>query len=138
MGLLKLKHSHLDPFSGQPSMSEALKCKKCGEQIAKAQAIYNQRRKTNPEEFIYKKPEFTPSPELDATYGMLKERVKNDKLYQRHIERLAHGTEKEKDEEIKKSNERYYNTHYEKNGRIEKARPKETKDIIHKLIKNKN
>lgn len=118
MGLLKLKHSHLDPETQQPSMKEALKCDECGRQIAKAETIYKQRRREHPEEFIYKKPEFIPSPELDKSYGMLLDRVKKDKLYKRHIERLARGTEKEKDEEIKKSNEGYYQTHYEEGGMI--------------------
>ena len=116
MGLLKLKHPHPDPFTGQPSMKEALKCKECGEQVVKAEEIYKRRRKEYPEEFVYKKPEFIPSPELDESYGMLIERVKKDKLYKRHIERLACGTEKEKDEEIKKSNEGYYQKYYTEGG----------------------
>src|SRR3989344_8457367 len=119
MGLLKLKHSHLDPFSKEPSMREALKCDECGKQVIKAQDIYNQMRKDHPEEFIYKEPVFVPSPELQKSFEMLVERVKNDRLYKRHIERLAHGTEEEKDNEIKKANKGYYDTHYEEGG-IEK------------------
>lgn len=118
MGLLKLKHSHPDPFTGEPSMSEALKCKECGEQFKKAEAVYEQRRKEHPEEFVYQKPEFRPSPELKRSFEMLMHRVKNDKLYKRHIEQLARGTEEDKDEEIKKSNEGYYQTHYEEDGDI--------------------
>lgn len=134
MSLLKLRHSHLDSYTGQPSMSEALKCDECGKQVVKAQAIYDQMRKEHPEEFVYKKPEIPRSPELERDFEMLISRVKNDKLYKRHIERLARGTEKEKDEEIKKSNEGYYQTHYEKDGRIEKVRQVK-EDTIHKLIK---
>lgn len=133
MSLLKLRHNHLDPETQQPSLTEALKCQKCGEQVIKAEAIYKQMRKEHPEEFV-RKQEFIRSPELNKDYEMLIERVKKDKLYRRHIERLARGTEKEKDEEIKKSNEQYYQTHYEKDGRIEKVLPKK-KDTIHKLIK---
>jgi len=71
MGLLKLKHPHPDPFTGQPSMSEALKCEECGLQVAKAQAIYDRMRKEHPEDFVYKEPEFQASPELEKTYDML-------------------------------------------------------------------
>lgn len=120
MGLLKLKHSHLDPFTGQPSMLEALKCYECGGQVMKAEAAYKRRRRTHPDEFIYKKPEFIKSPELEKTYDLLISRIKNDQLYKSHIQKLAHGTEKEKDEEIKKSNEGYYAHNYEEGGIIKK------------------
>ena len=122
MGLLKLKHSHPDPFTGEPSMTEALKCADCGYQVVKAEAIYNQRRKDHPEEFVYKKPEFVRSPELDKHWEMLIHRVKNDQLYKAHIEKLAHGTEEEKDKEIKKSNEGYYQKHYEEGGIVKKIK----------------
>jgi len=120
MQMLKLKHPHNDPFTGQPSMKEALKCKECGEQVVQAEALYKQRQRTHPEEFVYKEPEFQRSPELLENYGKLFDRVKKDKLYKRHVERLAHGTEQEKDEEVKKSNEGYYQTHYEEDGSIKK------------------
>lgn len=122
MGKLKLKHQHLDPFMGQPSMKEALKCKQCGEQVVQAETIYKQRRKEHPEEFVYKEPEFIRSPELLKNYDMLFDRVKKDKLYQRHLERLASGTEAEKDEEIEKSNKGYYQTHYEEDGSVKKVK----------------
>ena len=120
MGKLKLKHPHPDPFTGQPSMKEALKCKQCGEQVMQAEAIYKQRRKDYPEEFVYKEPEFIRSPELLKGYEKLFDRVKKDKLYKKHLERLAHGTEQEKDEEIKKSNEGYYQKHYYEDGSVKK------------------
>lgn len=122
MGLLKLKHSHLDPFTKQPSMSEALKCSECGYRFKKAEDLYNRMRKEHPEEFIYKQPEFIPSPELKRDVDMLVDRVKKDKLYKRHVERMAYGTEEEKDEEIKKSNEGYYQKHYEEDGNIKKTK----------------
>ena len=121
MGLLKLRHNHLDPFSQTPSMREALKCAECGEQVVKAQDVYNRMRREHPEEFIYKKPVFVPSPELKESFRMLVERVKNDGLYKRHIERLARGTEEEKKQEIKKANAGYYDTHYEEGGSIKKV-----------------
>lgn len=112
MGMLKLKHPHLDPFSKQPSMKEALGCKECGEQVMKAERIYKRYRKEHPEQFEYKEPEFKRSAELEKDYDMLAERVQKDPIYKEHIRRLTHGTESEKDEEIKKSNEGYYQTHY--------------------------
>lgn len=121
MGLLKLKHSHLDPFTKQPSMSESLKCKECGEQVARAFLLYQRYRKTNPEMFVYKEPELPRSKELERSYELLADRTKKDSLYKEHIRKLAHGTEAEKDEEIKKVNNKYYQTHYaEKDGGIRK------------------
>ena len=79
-------------------------------------------RKEHPEEFTYKEPEFIPSPELKRDVDMLVDRVKKDKLYKRHVERMAYGTEEEKDEEIKKSNEQYYQKHYEEDGSIKKTK----------------
>ena|SRR3990167_1860795 len=120
MGLLKLRHGHVDPFTGEPSMREALKCNTCGERFKRAEAIYNRMRKEHPEEFVYKEPEFVPSPELKKDFEMLVHRVKKDALYKRHVNRMAFGTEEEKDEEIKKSNEGYYDTHYEEGGMVKK------------------
>ena len=126
MGLLKLKHSHLDPFTKTPSMSEALKCNECGKQVVKAEELYNRMREEHPEEFTYKQPEFIPSPELKKDVDMLVDRVKKDKLYKRHVNRMAYGTEEEKDKEIKKSNEGYYQRHYEEDGSIKKVNKRGT------------
>ncbi len=112
MHMLKLKHPHPDPFTKQPSMKEALSCKECGEQIVQAQELYNRYRKTNPEWFTYQEPEFIRSPELEKDYDLLTERKQKDPLYKEHIRKLTFGTEKEKDEEVKKSNEGYYQKHY--------------------------
>ena len=112
MGLLRLRHSHLDPYTKQPSMSVALQCKECGIQVMQAQDFYNRYRKMHPEWFIYKKPEYATSPELEKDYELLADRKQKDPLYREHIRRLAHGTEAEKDEEVRKSNEGYYQTHY--------------------------
>ena len=120
MGLLKLKHQHSDPITGEPSMSEALKCDECGYRVTKAEAIYNQRRKEHPEEFVYKRPEFIRSPELKNSYDMLFQRIKNDSLYKEHLKRLATGTEAQKDVEVKRSNKGYYQQHYEEKGIIKK------------------
>ena len=120
MRLLKLKHKHPDPFTGEPSMSEALKCSDCGGQVAKAEAVYNQRRKKHPEEFVYKKPEHIRSPELEESWNQLIHRVKNDNLYKAHLARLTKGTESQQKEEMKKIGEGYYTTHYEEGGIIKK------------------
>lgn len=121
MGLLKLKHSHLDPITGGPSMSEALKCFECGGRFKKAEAVYNQRRREHPEEFVYKKPEFIRSPQLEESWNRLYDRIKNDNLYKSHLERLAKGTETQKDKEIKRSNEGYYTKYYEEGGIVKKT-----------------
>lgn len=112
MGMLKLKHPHLDPYTKQPSMSVALQCKECGEQVAQAHAMYQKYQKDHPEWFVYKKPEFTPSADLEKDYELLAERKQKDPIYREHIRRLTSGTEQEKDEEIQKSNAGYYQTHY--------------------------
>ena len=128
MSLLKLRHRHPDPVTKQPSMSEALKCNECGERFKKAEAVYNQRRREHPEEFMRTQPEFIPSPQARKDFEMLIDRVKNDELYRRHVQRLAWGTEEEKDEEIKKANEGYYDTHYTEKGGSIKEIPKDTKN----------
>ena len=112
MGLLKLKHPHLDPFTKEPSMKEALTCKECGERVLKAEQIYKRTRTEHPEWFEYKEPEHKRSEALEKEYDLLTERKEKDPLYKRHIERLTNGTEAEKDEEIKKANEGYYQKHY--------------------------
>lgn len=118
MSLLKLKHSHLDPLTQTPSMKEALKCYDCGGQVAKAEAVYKRRERTHPDEFIYKKPEFIRSQELETHWQMLIDRVKNDKLYKAHLERLNKGTESQQKEEMRKIDEGYYQKHYEEGGII--------------------
>ena len=100
------------------SMSEAITCKYCAVKFKKAEFEHRRLRREKPELFGYKQPEFKPSRETRNMFGMLVDRIKKDKLYKRHVERLAHGTEEEKDEEIKKSNEGYYRKHYEKEGNI--------------------
>jgi hypothetical protein len=74
-----------------------------------------------PELFEYKPPEFKPDLETKEMFGRLVERVKKDKLYRQHIERLAYGTEEQKDEEIAKNNAGYYRSHYEEGGNIKKV-----------------
>jgi len=113
MQMLKLKHTHLDPFTKQPSMKQALlACKECAKQLADAEALYKKYRRNHPEMFERKEPEYKRSEELEKDYDDLAERVKKDPLYKEHIRKLTSGTEKEKDEEVKKSNEQYYQTHY--------------------------
>lgn len=104
------------------SMSEAAGCSSCGAKYQKARREHERLRREKPELFERKAPEFKPSRETKNMFGMLVDRIMKDKLYKRHVERLAHGTEEEKSEEIKKSNKGYYRTHYEKDGNILIAR----------------
>ena len=120
MSLLKLKHRHLEPGTQESSFTAALKCSECGGQVIKAEAIYKRRRREHPEEFVYKKPEHIRSPELENHWQMLMDRVKKDKLYKAHLERLTKGTESQQKEEMKKIDEGYYTKHYEENGIIKK------------------
>ena len=110
------------PDHGHPSMTECMACKSCGERFAKAKALYDRTRREHPELFTgenaRKEPEYIPSQELKEDFVKLVERSRKDKLYRRHIEKLAYGTELEKDEEMKKSNKGYYTKHYEQDGKI--------------------
>ena len=92
-------------------ISRALFCEVCGPKMQKAKGLYDRLKREEPELLVYKRPEFKPSEDTKEMFGKLMERVKKDSVYRKHLEKLAHGTEEEKDKEIKKSNEGYYRTH---------------------------
>lgn len=110
--------TYLDTGHRHQSMTDMTNCDHCTVKFNKGKALFERLQKEKPELFIYERPEFTPSEDTKVMFGQLMERIKKDKMYRRHIERLAHGTEEEKDEEIKKSNVGYYKTHYEQDGNI--------------------
>ena len=112
--------AYLDTGHRHESMTAMSLCKHCGERFKKGEAFYNRLRKEKPELFIYNRPEFKPSKETRNLFAGLMDRIQRDKLYQRHLKRLSRGTEEEKDEEIKKSNEGYYRKHYEEGDNIKK------------------
>lgn len=113
MGLIRA------PDHRHESMTQASQCSSCGERFQEGLALYKRYRREHPED-AWQRPQYALSPELRNRFNLLVDRVQKDKLYRRHVLRLAHGTEEEKDEEIKKSNEGYYTTHYEEGGNIKK------------------
>ena len=92
-------------------MSKTLACNHCGERFKKGEALYNWARRERPELFTYKKPDFEPSPELKNMFQMLVDRVKNDKLYGKHLELSLKGTPEEQELETRRANSGYYTRH---------------------------
>ena len=108
--------THLDTVHRHESMTDMAKCGYCGKRYKKGEALWNRMRKEKPELFTYQKPEFHPSKKTKGLFERLVDRIKRDKLYNRHLKRMAWGTEEEKDEEIKLFNKGYYRSHYEEGG----------------------
>ena len=113
--------TYLDTGHRHSSMSDMWACRYCGNRFQKGKNFFERLVKEKPEVFEYKPPEFKPDNETKEMFGKLVERVKKDKLYRRHIERLAYGTEEQKDEEIAKNNEGYYRNNYEEDGNIKEV-----------------
>ena len=104
--------TYLDTGHRHASMTDMMKCSGiCAKKFAKGKAFYERMQKEKPELFVYKEPEFEPSQETKNMFALLMDRIKKDGTYRKHLEKLAHGTESEKDEEIRKSNAGYYRTH---------------------------
>ena len=89
--------TYLDTGHRHSSMSDMWACRYCGNRFQKGKNFFERLVKEKPEVFEYKPPEFKPDNETKEMFGKLVERVKKDKLYRRHIERLAYGTEEQKD-----------------------------------------
>ena len=102
--------TYLDTGHRHESMTGMWACKHCGDRFQKGKTFYERMVREKPKLFEYKTPKLKPDPETSEMYGKLIDRIKKDKLYRRHIERLAHGTEEEKDEEIAKVNSGFYRT----------------------------
>ena len=100
------------------SMTDMAKCAHCGKRFKEGEALFNRMRRENPELVTYKQPEFQASEKTRGLFGQLLDRINKDKLYKRHLKRLAWGTEEEKDKEIALFNKGYYRSHYEKDGNI--------------------
>lgn len=86
-------------------IKKALFCERCGPRLQKAKELFDCLKK---EELVYTPPEFTPKEDTKEMFGKLMERIKNDSTYRKHIEKMAHGNEDEKDKELNKVNEGYY------------------------------
>jgi len=102
-------HRHL-------SMTDATLCKKCEPKVRAAKELYDKVVRKEPEILVRKKPEFKPSEELKEMWDNLQDRVKNDTLYKRHLERSFKGTVQEQNEEADKVNSGFYekNTDWKK------------------------
>lgn len=100
--------TYLDTGHRHASMTDMSVCSYCGDRFQKGKAFFERLQKENPKVFEYKRPEFTPSKETKEIFGKLMERIKKDSVYRKHIEKMAGGTEEEKDEEIAKVNKGYY------------------------------
>ena len=116
MNVLKTGAGH-----NHESMTNALKCPTCQMKMIRAQSEFNRLRKEYPEKFIIKQPEYPDSLEVQKKMGMLEDREKSDKLYQRHLKLLATGTTEEKKREMSLFNKGYYEKHYEEDGNIKKV-----------------
>ena len=104
--------TYLDTGHRHESMTGMWACRHCGDRFQKGKDFFDRMVREKPELFEYKPLELKPDNETSEMYGKLIDRIKKDKLYHRHIERLAHGTEEEKDEEIAKSNSGVYRKGY--------------------------
>lgn len=92
-------------------MTEALACSTCQSKMLRAQSEYNRLYREHPEKFVTKKADDgldNHALELSQQFG---DRVTNDKVYREHIRLLAHGTQEEKQRELK----REYGGFYERN-----------------------
>ena len=100
--------TYLDTGHRHESITSMFGCSFCGDRFQKGKDFFERMVREKPELLEYKPPELKPDAQTSEMYGKLMDRIKKDKLYRRHIERLAHGTEEEKDEEISKSNSGFY------------------------------
>ena len=93
------------------SMSDTVKCSKCGDNFKQAERTYARLRQERPDLFIKKEQEYEEKPELANMRQMLIDRLKRDKLYQEHIRLSQNGTREEKIRENKRANSGYYQKH---------------------------
>ena len=97
-------HKHL-------SMTDATQCKSCGYKMVKAQREYNRLIHEYPDKFVRKQPEEPFSPYTENLGQMLEDRIKNDTLYQNHLKKLAFGTPEEKQKEMRRMKNGFYEKH---------------------------
>jgi len=97
-------------------MSQTLQCKYCGERMKKAEGEYNRLRRERPEKFAKKERDYLPDYPLDAgtarNLELLEDRMKRDKLYQRHIRLLLDGTPEERRQETARANAGFFRRPY--------------------------
>ena len=101
-------------------MSQALKCKYCGNRFQNATKEFNRFYKTYSDKFKIEQPD-KDSPKVLEMEQQLDDRIKNDSLYNKHLRTLWKGSQEEKKKEIKK----FWGGYYEKH----------TGDLIRKTIR---
>ena len=97
-------------------MSRMLICMTCGGKFKRAEALYDRMRKERPELFGIAKPEFRPSPRLSRMREQLGDRLRRDKLYQRHLKKSFFGTPAEIKREEDRANSGFYTRHSDYQG----------------------
>ena len=103
--------TYLDTGHRHADMTAMLACSHCGERFKEGERFYNRMRQEHPELFIRKKPKFEPSQELQSDWSDLQKRVKEDKLYRKHLELSFKGTPKERKREEDRANSGFYKEH---------------------------
>lgn len=122
--------SYFDTGHRHESFMGMMKCRYCGEKFQKGKALIERKMREEPSLFLREKRKFEPSPELREMYWKLVERVKKDRLYRRHLERLQYGTKEEAERESRLAAAGYYDTHYEENGEIKTIKKDEANKNI--------
>ena len=90
------------------SMTDTIKCSGCGNAFKKAEKEYNRLQRTNPELFDYKEPEYPDSPELNEMRNQLKDRLRRDPMYKKHLYLSFKGTPSERKRENERANSGFY------------------------------
>jgi len=104
--------SLLDTGHRHESITQMAECNYCGSKFKKAKEAYDRLVRENPEILLeYAKPDFKPSEELIKMREQLGDRLKRDKLYQKHIELSFKGTPTESKREEERANSGYYTRH---------------------------
>lgn len=103
--------TYLDTGHRHGEISAMMKCTHCGERFKEGEKLYNRMKQEKPELFIYKKPEFKPSPKLQSMWERLQDRIKQDKLYRKHLELSFKGTPEERQREEDRANNGFYTKH---------------------------
>jgi hypothetical protein len=92
------------------SMSDAMRCNKCGVKFMHAVGEYERLKHQFADEFVRTGSE-VKNRELENMEDAFAHRVQNDSMYREHIRLLAHGTPQEKARELKREFSGYYEKH---------------------------
>lgn len=114
--------TYLDTGHRHASMTDCLACSHCGDRFKKGEQLWNRMRRERPELFTRQKPQFQPSQKLQNDWDMLQERVKNDKLYRKHLELSFNGTPEERKREEDRANKGFYSRFYSEGGIVKEVK----------------